>query len=115
MKIAISYKHVESHSTVESEIDRHIVKLERLLKAYSPDLVQLHGTFAKNAHKEEQSCTLNLSLPTGSLHATGTDTHVRASCKRAFSELEAQIKKHQSRLRKDYEWKRKRPRPALAS
>jgi ribosomal subunit interface protein len=115
MKISISYKHVESHTTVETEVDRHVFKLERLLKTYSPDLVQLHGTFAKNAHKEEQSCTLNLSLPTGTLHATGTDSHVRVSCKRAFSELEAQLKKHQSRLRKDYEWKRKRPRPALAS
>jgi ribosomal subunit interface protein len=115
MKIAISYKHVDSHATVESEVDRHVEKLQKLLKSYSPDLVQLHGTFSKNPHKEEQSCTLNLSLPTGSLHATGTDAHVRVSCKRAFSELEAQLKKHQSRLRKDYEWKRKRPHPALAS
>ena len=116
MKISICYKHVDSHTTVESEVDRHVVKLEKLLKAYSPDLVQLHGIFEKNSHKkEEQSCTLNLSLPTGQLHATGTDPHVRVSCKRAFSELESQLKKHQSRLRKDYEWKRKRPRPALAS
>jgi hypothetical protein len=27
-------------------------------------------------------------------------------------ELQEQVKKHQSRLRKDYEWKRKRPRAA---
>jgi len=42
---------------------------------------------------------------------------VRASCKKAFSELEVQVKKHQERLRKDYEWKRKRPhaRPVAAS
>jgi hypothetical protein len=35
---------------------------------------------------------------------------VRASVKQAFSEVEAQIKKHKALLRKDYEWKRKRPR-----
>jgi ribosome-associated translation inhibitor RaiA len=59
--------------------------------------------------KDEHSCTLNLSLPTGTLHAIGTGANVRAGCKKAFSELEAQVKKHQANLRKDYEWKRKRP------
>ncbi len=111
MKLSISYKHVESHKPVEVEVERHVGKLGKLLKSYSPDLVQLHGTFSKHPRTDESSCTLNLSLPTGTLHATGTGATVRASCKKAFSELEAQVKKHQSKLRKDYEWKRKRPLP----
>lgn len=110
MKLSISYKHVDSQEPVEAEVQRQVVKLNKLLQSYSPDLVQLHGVFSKNPHKEEQSCTLNLSLPTGTLHATGVAPNVRAGCKKAFSELEAQVKKHQSRLRKDHEWKRKRPR-----
>jgi ribosome-associated translation inhibitor RaiA len=109
MKLSISYKHVESQKPVEAEVERHIRKLNKLLQSYDPDLVQLHGVFAKNPHKGEQSCTLNLSLPTGTLHATAAGTTERTSCKKAFIELEAQVKKHQSRLRKDYEWKRKRP------
>lgn len=111
MKLSISYKHVESHKPVEVEVERHVDKLGRLLQSYSPDLVQLHGTFSKHPRTDESSCSLNLSLPTGTLHATGTGATVRASCKKAFSELEAQVKKHQSKLRKDYEWKRKRPLP----
>jgi ribosome-associated translation inhibitor RaiA len=111
MKMSISYKHVESHDSVEAETERRIEKLSRLLKCYEPDLVQLHGVFSRNPHNEEHSFSLNLSLPTGSLHATGIAPNVRASCKKAFSELEMQIKKHQQLLRKDYEWKRKRPRP----
>ena len=110
MKLSISYKNVESHEPVEAEVERHRVKLEKLLKSYVPDLVQLHGAFAKNSRKEEQTCTLNLSLPTGTLHASATGSTVRASCKKAFAELETQVKKHQAKLRKDYEWKRKRPR-----
>lgn len=110
MKLSISYKHVESQESVEKDVQRHVDKLNKFLKAYSPDLLQLHGVFAENARKKEQSCTLNLSLPTGSLHATGTGKNVRASCNKAFSELEAQVKKHQALLRKDYQWKRKRPR-----
>jgi ribosome-associated translation inhibitor RaiA len=110
MKLSISYKYVESHDAVEAATSRSMKKLERLLKCYEPDLVQLRGVFSKNAHNEERSFSLNLSLPTGTLHATGTGENVRASCKMAFSELEVQVKKHQALLRKDYEWKRKRPR-----
>ena len=111
MKVSISYKHVDAHETVEKQSERHIAKLGRLLKSYEPDLVQLHGVFSKNAHNQEYTFSVNLSLPTGTLHATGTGDSLRASGKEAFTELEAQVKKHQSRLRKDYEWKRKRPRP----
>ena len=110
MKLSISYKHVDAHETVEEHTAHPIAKLSRLLKSYEPDLVQLHGVFSKNPHNQEHSFSLNLSLPTGTLHATGIGENVRASCKKAFTELEVQVKKHQSRLRKDYEWKRKRPR-----
>lgn len=114
MKFSISYKHVDGHDLVEAEAERHVHKLERLLKTYEPDLVQLHAAISKNPHKQEHSFSLNLSLPTGTLHATGTGGNVRASCKQGFSELEMQVKKHQARLRKDYEWKRKRPRSRSA-
>jgi len=97
--------------TVEVEVERHVSKLGKLLQSYSPDLVQLHGAFSKTPRTDENSCSLNLSLPTGTLHVTGTGATVRACCKKAFSELEAQVKKHQAKLRKDYEWKRKRPLP----
>ena len=110
MKLSISYKSVDSRETVEAQSERHVNKLTRLLKSYEPDLVQLHGVFSKNPHKQEHSFSLNLSLPTGTLHATGIGDDARASCKKAFGELEMQVKKHQQRLRKDHEWKRKRPR-----
>jgi ribosomal subunit interface protein len=110
MKLSISYKHVDAHEAVEKQNEHHVQKLAKLLKSYEPDLVQLHGVFSKNPHNQEHSFSLNLSLPTGTLHATGIGDNVRASCKKAFAELEVQVKKHQPRLRKDYEWKRKRPR-----
>jgi ribosomal subunit interface protein len=112
MKLSISYKHVEAHKPVDAEVEHHLNKLGKLLKNYVPDLVQLHCGFSLNPRTGEHSCTLNLSLPAGTLHATGAGAGVRASCKKAFSELEAQVKKHQSKLRKDYQWKRKRPLPS---
>jgi len=106
MKLSINYKHVEYHKPVEVEVGRHVAKLERLLKTYAPDLLQLHGGFTKNPRTAEISCILNLSMPTGTLHATGAGPAVRASCKKAFTDLETQVKKHQAKLRKHFEWKR---------
>jgi ribosome-associated translation inhibitor RaiA len=113
MKIAFSYKHVALREPVEAAAAHFLVKLERLLQSYSPDLIQLHGGFEKHPRKEEYSFSLNLSLPTGSLHATGTAPDVRSSVKQAFDELQAQVKKHQSRLRREHAWKRKRAREAI--
>ncbi|HXX16570.1 MAG TPA: HPF/RaiA family ribosome-associated protein [Candidatus Eremiobacteraceae bacterium] len=109
MNVSISYKHVESQQPVAMEVTRRLDKLNRLLRSYQPDLVQLKGVFSRNSRTEEQSLALTLSLPTGTLRATGDGKNVLAGCKKAFSELELQLKKHQSLLRREHEWKRKRP------
>ena len=111
MKLSITFKNVESHDSAETHMSPCLRKLERLLKTYEPDLVQLHGVFSRAARKEEYSLSVTLSLPSGALHAVGTGEDLRASCKQAFNEIESQVKKHQALLRKDYQWKRKsRPR-----
>jgi len=110
MKLTIRNAHEEWREPVEKETHRQAEKLDKLLQRYSPDLVCLHAAIEKHARKESYTFTLNLSLPTGALHATGEGRDVLASVKAAFAEVSAQCKKHQSLLRKDYEWKRKRPR-----
>ena len=114
MKTSISYKHVEMAQSVEVAVDHHLTKVGTLLKTYEPDLIQLHGAFEKQPHNTGYSFSVNLSLPTGTLHATGIGADASASARKAFIELESQIKKHQARLRKDYEWKRKRGRAEQA-
>lgn len=114
MKLSVSFKDLAHHKAVEKEMQHAVKKLETLLRSYEPDLVQLHATFSKVSRREEHSLALNLTLPTGTLHATASNEHLRACCKKAFREIETQIKKHQALLRKDYEWKRKRPRPRIS-
>jgi ribosomal subunit interface protein len=110
MKASISYRNIEAPQAVEQALNRHLVKIEKLLKSYEPDLVQFHGSFDRHPHRAEYTFSVNLSLPTGVLHATGAGRNPRAGARQAMDELEKQIKKHQSLLRKDYEWKRKRVR-----
>jgi ribosome-associated translation inhibitor RaiA len=108
MKITYSHVDPEYHAIIEHEVERHAEKLNRILKRYAPDLVVLHGSLEKTPRKPEFNFSLNLNLPTGTLHATGVGADVLGSAKAAFAELEVQVKKHQGKLRKDYVWKRKR-------
>ncbi len=110
----ITYSHIEAklREAIEHETEHRTEKLERLLKHYPADAVLLHGSLEENPHQHEFSYSLNLTLPTGTMHATGAGADVLASAKAAFAEIERQVKKHQEKLRKDYLWKRKRPRSA---
>jgi len=114
MKLSVSFKDVERHNPIDKEFERAVAKLNTLLKSYESDLVQLHAVFSKVPRTQEHALSLNLTLPTGTLHATASNEHLRAVCKKAFAEIEAQAKKHQARLRKDYQWKRRRPKPRTA-
>ncbi|HMD43367.1 MAG TPA: HPF/RaiA family ribosome-associated protein [Candidatus Acidoferrum sp.] len=109
MNVSFSYKHVNSQQAVAAEVTHRLDKLERLLRSYEPDLIQLHGVFSKNHRTDEQTLVLTLSLPSGTLHAIGSGKNVLAGCKNAFSDIEAQLKKHQSLLRREHEWQRKKP------
>lgn len=114
MKICIRYSNVPSEKPLEAAIERHIQKVEKLLKHYAPDLVQLHGSFERHPHRAEYAFAVDLSLPTGTLCATASGPSLTTCARKAFAELEAQIKKHQARLRGDSEWKRKRGRAERA-
>ena len=113
MKISFSNLQDESRRDFDEIAYRHISKLEKLLKHYAPDLVQLHGAFEKHPRNARYDFNLNLILPTGTLHATGTGTDVHQSTKTAFVQLESQVKKHQALwLRaRIMSGKRKRERP----
>jgi ribosome-associated translation inhibitor RaiA len=110
----ITYSNIEAvyRNAIQDDFSHHVDKLNRLLKHYDPDSIELHGSLEKVPRKNEFSFALNLVLPTGRLHATGIGGDVPGSAKVAFAEIEEQVKKHQQKVRKDYIWKRKRGRPA---
>lgn len=110
LKTSFSYKQVELREETEREVNTNAKRLEKFLKRFAPDLVQLHGAFERIPHKNSFAMSLNLSLPTGTLHATGEGSDAAGSVRAAFTEVLTQLKKHMGKLRKDYEWKRKRAR-----
>jgi len=115
MKISFSHIEPKLRQSVEKVVGRHLQKLEKLLKRYASDSVKIHGDLVEQPRKSEYSFSLNLTLPTGVLHATGTAADATGSVRTAFVEIEEQVKKHQAKVRKDYEWKRKGRRALRAA
>jgi ribosome-associated translation inhibitor RaiA len=115
LKTSFSYKQVELREQMEKEVSLNTKRLEKFLKRFSPDLVQLHGAFERIPHRNSFALSLNLSLPTATLHATGEGSDAAGSVRAAFTEVITQLKKHMGKLRKDYEWKRKRSRRLSAA
>jgi len=113
MKISLSYRGLETHNGFERLVTRQCEKMGKLLTAYDPDLVQCHGAVEFHRKKNRYALSVNLVLPSATLHAVYTAKDVHSTVQRAFRELESQLKKHKEKLRHDHEWKRKRPR-ALA-
>jgi ribosome-associated translation inhibitor RaiA len=110
MRISYSHMHGNYRESVEKEAQHHIEKLNRLLKHYGEDAVQLHALLERQPRTSEFRVVLNLTLPTGGLHSSGLGADLRLGTKAAFAELELQVKKHKEKVRKDYVWKRKRGR-----
>ena len=115
MKINLSFRGLEAHEGFERLISRHCGKLEKLLTAYDPDLVQCHAGVEFHLKKNRYALSLNLVLPTATLHAVHTAKDVQSTVVRAFRELQGQLKKHKAKLRHEHDWKRKRGRTLAPS
>src|SRR5437763_3274850 len=106
MNLHFSYKAAKS-ADVDHEIQQHVKKLQKRLKAFSPDLVHLHGTVDCGAGpKVGCEVTLNLRLPTGQIAAQDSGTNAQAALKKAFAELISQLNKHKGMLRNEHNWVR---------
>lgn len=110
MHITAQFRSDEFRPLVEQDLHRYANKLARWLKHYNEDLVSLHLVYEKHPRKTEYTVSLNLKLPSTDIPVRTSHADARFAVRQAFDELEEQIKRHQSRLRRDYLWKRKRSR-----
>jgi len=99
-------------------IDRFQHKLEPLLFAFQPELVQLQGRMVRHNNREGVLCNLNLHLPTGQLSSEVAAATAQTAFRQASSDLVRQLNKHKQRLRETRPHFKKaavpRPRPEVA-
>ena len=115
MNVIVQYKCDDFRAQMEKDIARYSAKLDRWLSRYDSDLLALHVSYNKHARKRVYVVNLNLNFPRATLHASAGNAEARFALRRAFDELEMQVSKQQSLLRRDYEWKRKRLKSPMSA
>jgi ribosome-associated translation inhibitor RaiA len=115
MLVRFSFHHVSRDTQIDKAIQSHVRKLERLLSRFSPDLVRLHGLVEFTAAHQGPVCSLNLWLPTARLNFRHEGDTVLTAIQDCFKHLIEQVKKHMAFLRKEGEWRRRKPKSKPAS
>lgn len=91
--------HVPPSPDLNDVMQRFQAKLEPLLAAFQPELVQLQGRLERHTSRVGVHCRLNLHLPTGQLSAESTAETAQMAFRGAGEELVRQVHKHKQRLR----------------
>ncbi len=100
MKTRISYQDISERGPIEREVGRQAAKLERRLKKFHPDLVDLHVSLRRRVRPTMRyTASLALYLPPRQLHASEEAAQPALALKYASAELLRELKKLTAKLR----------------
>ncbi|HEU4413155.1 MAG TPA: HPF/RaiA family ribosome-associated protein, partial [Candidatus Angelobacter sp.] len=108
MNIHVSYKAGKTPD-LEREFQHQLQKLQRRLRVFKPDLIDLHA-IVEQENSRTAGASLNLRLPYGQMTAQKSGENAMAAVKSAFADLLSQVTRHKDVLRG--QWTRKSSRRA---
>lgn len=114
MKYTVNKNGLKIGKQVEELLQRKIKKLDRLLTHYNPDLVMLRVSFNKNKKKEMHLVRLVLELPNQVIKSEKQAGNLMKAASESFDTLIHETKKHKELLRRQHEFKRRRPSYKMA-
>jgi ribosomal subunit interface protein len=113
MKHQITLKNLEETPQLTSTLSRLIARLDREVSPFGQDEVSLHGIFEKHRTRARYRVSFTLNLPGRTMAAQEEQTSPESALKEAFRELERQLKKYKSFVRKEDIWKRSAKREQI--
>lgn len=103
MKNTVTYRDVAEHAPVQRELQRQTAKLDRQLKKFDPDLVDLHVSVERRSQPQHPfAASVTLYLPSAQLHASEQGPLPVVALKHAAAELMRELKKFKAKLRGDH-------------
>ncbi len=100
MKVHIRNRGVKEKDTVEKEVQRQSAKLNRHLRKFDPDLVDLHVNVSRRKQPARPFlASVTLALPPGQIHAHAEAARPITALKKTFSELLRELKTYKAKLR----------------
>lgn len=111
MKSHIRYRGIGDRDGVEHELRRQTEKLQRHLKKFAPDLVDLHVSLERRIQPTRPFlASITLRLPPGQLYASESGPGAVPALKHAFAELWREVKKLKAKLQRKKQLHRSSPR-----
>ena len=111
MKTQVRYRGISDREGVERELRRQTAKLNRHLKKFEPDLVDLHVSLERLVQPTRPFlASVTLQLPPGQLQSRETGPEAVLALKHAFAELWREVKKLKAKLQRKKELRRASPR-----
>lgn len=105
MKLQMTYKNLE-RELLDPLLRQLAARLEQQVADFPQDAVLLHGTLEKHPSRSLYRAALVLNLPRRTLTAQEEHTSAQRTVEKAFAEIERQLKKYKSLLRREHLWKR---------
>jgi ribosome-associated translation inhibitor RaiA len=111
MKSHVRYRGIGDREGVQREMRRQTAKLQRHLKKFEPDLVNLHVSLERRVQPVRPFlASVTLNLPPGQLYASESGPEAVPALKYAFAELWREVKKLKAKLQRKKQLHRGSPR-----
>ncbi|HSC77649.1 MAG TPA: HPF/RaiA family ribosome-associated protein [Candidatus Acidoferrales bacterium] len=111
MKTHIRYRGIGDREGVQRELRRQTAKLQRHLKKFEPDLVDLHVSLDRESRPIRPFvASVTLDLPPRQLYASESGPEAVPALKYAFAELWREVKKLKAKLQRKKQLHRSSPR-----
>lgn len=108
-------KNFEPSERAKEKIARLAAKLERRLKTFHPESATLHCSLEKLSSNKSFRVSLTLQMITDLINAREQDENLLTAIRSAFDDLEEQVEKQKSQIRKESEWRRRARRGTKTS
>jgi ribosomal subunit interface protein len=104
MRYPLIGKNLEVTPDLREYFESKVAKLDRLIPAFSDQLVSLQATAEKNPKYHDYSTSLSLHFPSYTLDAEEQSRDLKGAIRTAFDEIIRQVDRFQSMLRGEHRW-----------
>jgi ribosomal subunit interface protein len=107
LKYQVTTRNCELTESAQGVIEHGIKRLERHLKHFDPDLTHLDLVIERHARREEYTGSVRLNVISQALPAgRNTGPTMEALLRSAFEDIEEQLSRYKSKLRREHTYDR---------
>jgi len=102
METNLSLRNIDKNKAINDFFEERVDKLTKHLAHFKDENIHIHANIDKNPHKEEYYASMNVYVPSGTLHARSSSFDMFESMDEVVHSVIRQAEKFKAKLRKGY-------------